>query len=336
VMESFKEYEEIESASPNAAFKPAASTGQWYLDQIGIDELREGGGPPLGQIARRVHSSPYGSNSIGVALFDFHVNCDSPLLAGHCVRPNNRPDACPKELFEGIPSKHGTRSAALIAGKSPSRDEVAEGVAWETNLFPLKSRGEWSFHQAVDCILALKGAGSNIQILNVSGNIPDGATARASVCNAVCNNLLLVASAGNDACPPSGPSHYPASYNEDLGCPCMGGNLETSQTRTSNRILKVGGVDSEGRRGRSCSSENKMTQEGEIWAPGWGIPAPLGPLPNGTSSSAALVSGCAAVYGAYQLGNAPWNATIIHYGLLRKAKLVGNKKLLNCSAVSEP
>lgn len=329
VMESFKEYEEIESVSANAQITPAAaSTGKWYLDQIGIGKLRGGVEPP----------PVYGSNSIGVAILDRGVDCHSPLLPGNCAPPPADPSVCPEVLLENPDPEHGTRVAALVAGRGDSVGNVAEGVAWKTTLFPINvSDNHWGLYGAIDCALALK-LRSNIHILNVSAEGNGNTPLRKSVCNAVCNKLLLVASAGNHACEAELP-RYPASYNDNLSCCGM------EHPETAKRILSVGGIDHNGKRGDSCSSsEDLESQVGEIWAPGWGIPAPNALAPNGTSWSAALVSGCAAVHAAFQKWewerNNPttgwtWDPVDVHNKLMGKTDLVEGRKHLNCSTGSK-
>lgn len=346
VMESFKKYKEIvESVSPNEQITPtAATTGKWYLDKIGIDILRESVGLRAGVTPPPV----FGLESIGVGILDKGVNCDSSLLNinTNCAPPSSL-SVCPP------PNRahwHGTRVAALVAGMGASDGDVAEGVAWKTTLFPL-----WvgnSIHNliaALECAPTLNQNGSNIHILNASLEVSGREELQNAVCHALCNNLLLVASAGNGAC--DGPRmRYPASYNDKdpssglplLKCETPRHACDMEYPAITKRILKVGGLDRSGKPGDTCRVDELKSQEGEIWAPGWGMPAPPARVaPNGTSWPTALVSGCAAVHAAFQkwawkhdhpTERWTWDPVDVHDKLTGKAHLVNGRYHLNCSA----
>jgi hypothetical protein len=339
-------HEDIKYASPNFQGRPAAS--QWFLDHIGIDKLRLGAGTSA------VAAPVYGSTSIGVAVMEnVGVDCSHPDLSGKCA-PNPFPvgDSCrDKYTTTESPAGHGTKVASLIAGlgnNTTAFDGVDGGVAWNTRLFPYRFSGAGQLAEAITCVLNNNAAagGPVTQIINISFASSPLTTLQTSVCDAVCNNVLAIAAAGNNACAsPTGTGdaidRYPAAYdvvdgfgNPAPNCPC---GLHPGQ-----RILRVGATDMAKMRGDKCAALGIKSKPGEIYAPGWGVPVDdndASPLPTnyGTSWSTPLVAGCAAVRGAVQQWKGlPWDATAVETRL-RNTSSSGAVPLLNClAAVADP
>jgi len=325
---AFNVYTEIAYASPNFQGRPAA---QWFLDHVGIDKLRLGAGspPPVGPPL-------YGSASIGVAIMEAGgVDCSHADLSGKCATAGELLSTCGAFSTTGS-GLHATKVAALVAGQGDNVATVGGvdgGVAWETRLFPFLVDSTWALNLSIDCAVnagAIAGL-QVIHILNISReyfNPPPGL--QTSVCNAVCNNMLVVAAAGNYACPPPDGTgdnidRYPAAYDVGTTCPCG---------PAGESILRVGATDSAKNRGDACAAFDKKSKLGDVYAPGWGIPVDGSGAPSSnfaTSWSAPLVSGCAAVRGAVQQWKGvSWDANAVETRL--RTNSFGTPPLLNCLA----
>ena len=333
---AFKAYAEIAYASPNYQGRPAA---QWFLEHIGIEKLRLGAGlpPPVGPPL-------YGAASIGVAIMEaVGVDCGHADLSGKCAALSDLPSPLPPSCNGVFPATgsgaHATKVAALMAGQGDNTaaiDGVENGVAWATRLFPFLVDSTWALSLSMDCAVnaGVNASAQVIHILNISreyGNPPVGL--EDSVCNAVCNNMLVVAAAGNFACPPpdgtgDAINAYPAAYDVEATCTCG---------PAGNRMLRVGATDMAGNRGDTCSTFAKKSKLGDIYAPGWGVPDASASAPDyATSWAAPLVSGCAAIRGAVQQWKGvSWDANVVE-GILR-GMAAGTPPLLNClAAVADP
>lgn len=308
IISSLKEYSEIKYVNPN--FQGKRAIPQWFLQHIKLDDYRAHFTPPL--------SPPVtGSNSVTVAVIDDGVNCSDPELSGKCKTLVDLPasftsspmcvDIYNNAANQTTPTdyEHGTKVSALIAGQGGVGDStslfgVNEGVAWDVKVLPLRNLGtNWQLDEAIDCARL-----ANAQIVNISYESNPSGSMQTSVCNLICTNQLLVAASGNHACN-GDVARYPASFNDGTVCPCGA---------AGDRILKVGGTDSNDARGNECASLNVKSQPGEIYAPGWGVPTAdlTDAFRYGTSWSTALVSGCAVIRSAIRESRGEsWDANAV-------------------------
>ncbi len=352
IISLFQDFSEIKYASPN--FKGSlASSHEWYLNDIGVKDLRAGAAVTDENSSLYGQTPLYGDNTIGVAVLDNGVHCNHQDLNGKCGPAPPMPAICNGVFASGgATNAHGSKVAALIAGQSDNGNSIQGvdgGVAWNTQLYPFfVDNGQWQLNVSIDCARQANAMAASqiIHILNVSIAASNTPALETSVCQALCANMLLVAAAGNHVCELNFPV-YPASYNdESITCSCG--------SSASNGILDVGGSDTSGARGwRPSSSANPVcnnladpfscycSADGELYAPGWGVPDPnplnTAPINYGTSWAAPLVSGCAAIRGAVQQewSGEPWDADAVETRLRNNS--FGSPPLLNClSAVEEP
>lgn len=349
VTSAFSAYSEVKYASPSIQGRPAAH----WLSNINVIQLRS---------SLLASGSPvvFGSSDIGVAIIDNGVNCSQLDLVGKCATSGSlglvSGDPCEIIYNDSILLEtHGTKVAALVAGETGMANPiqgVEEGVAGDVTLLPFSISPGGQQLAAADAMICAVTHGA--LILNVSYGWEFDDTTEGSlydaVCEAVCNNVLVVAAAGNNACTLPG-SEYPALYNVDATttpCPCgMGPSVSPG-----SRMLQVGGTDLSNNLGSECG-QGLQSAQAEIYAPGWGVPAdninsgnPADDalcFPNGcygTSWSTPLVSGCAAVLGAVQksIDSTWWDASFIEERLrTTSVDTPALLPLMNClAAVSEP
>ena len=337
VISEFQDHAEVTYASYNFQGRPAA---QWFLEDIGIPKLRLGAGtpPPSGPPL-------YGSASIGVAVMEAGgVDCSDPDLIGKCANVTDLLSSCGAFTTTGS-GTHATKVAALVAGQGDNAftvEGVDGGVAWDTKLFPFLVDSIWALNLSIDCAVnAGAEVGSQIiHILNISRESNSSTALETSVCEAVCNNMLVVAAAGNYACPPTvgtgdAIDRYPAAYDVGTTCTCS----PTTSLLAGDRILRVGATDMAKQRGDSCTKFGTKSKPGDIYAPGWGIPVDSASAHSSdyaTSWAAPLVSGCAAIRGSVQEWKGiSWNAGAVETRLRETAD--GTPALMNClAAVEDP
>jgi hypothetical protein len=308
---AFSVYLEVKYTSPNGQGRLASS--EWFLDHIGIDRLRLSSARGLPEI--------YGDSDVGIAIIDTAVNCNHPDLQGKCADMSAIPADC-QGIYgnAGGTTNHGTRVAALAAGRGSASGilGIEGGVAWNAQLFPfvLPSASFTDADHAIHCGLTQPGA----KVVNMSMEfVDDDLTLETAVCDAVCANRLFVAAAGNYACPQGTgfTDIFPGAYSKKAtSCNCT--------TPIASRVLSVGGTDNIDARGGICGPTVFLkSQLGEIYAPGWGISFSDPPAdPIGTSWSAPLVSGCAALRGALEVARKPdgWDPTKLKTRLVTTAK----------------
>ena len=346
VIRSFSASEEVKYASPNSKFTPAAPH-QWYLkkDTHGINrEDLDKNFPKYGPPGR----------GVGVAIIDIDINCLG-IGKSSCrfLTPPASTNSCYKYSYNSVGSSstnhHGTTVAKLTAGASTGAADFA-GVAPEITLYPvqLKSDDNFTLSEAITCAGTIAAQyGERIHILNISLAANDDDPLKAAVCSAVCADQLIVASAGGKikhegSCIPKDLGVFPADYSikpaDDSPATCSCGKM------LYDSVLSVGGTDKEGKLGvGSQSTFKKCSFPGNVRAPGWYIPG-AGKQSDenfGTSWSAPLVSGCAAVRAADQIArNRGWNPRRLKNQLITHSREASNPrkpKPLNCfSAVDDP
>ena len=332
VMAALERREEIAYASANTLGHPATP-----LDRIQVPKMR---GDAVGTA---IEPAIFGDPAVGVAVIDTAINCSEPDLAGRCVALQFMSGSnCSANTFssDSTTGGHGTKVMELLAGAGGTAatfDGVDEGIAWNTRIFPFGSSSLNAdlVTEALDCVTELTAVSGVARIINISWetyNLPDAdpTPMRDKVCQAVCDNKLVVAAAGNFGCTSGVVDSYPALFENDTSA-CSCGRLIGERMLTAGAINDATGAVGEG----DCNgttNEKRKSKDGELFAPGWGIP---GTYTNGTSFAAPLISGCAAVLGATRqaLGD-PWNASVVEKSL--KATAGGTPRLLNCAAAVRP
>ena len=347
VIRSFLDFKEVSSTSPNYKVTPAATPPlQWYLKSTpGID------GGDLDQ-----HSELGRGKGVGIAIIDLEIDCDE---IGKCkfLSPSDSDNSCSKYSYNYVPSPpprnhHGTDVAKLIAGASTAAADLA-GVAHKSTLYPIqlalggsggRNPSSFTLSEAITCVGTIATSfGTPIHIVNISMTVANPEL-REPVCHAVCANALIVASAGGHigtmgSCIPKDQIIFPADFSDDHNpCGC--------NKKLSDSVLSVGGTDRSGNLATTADGSNfgKCSFPGNIRAPGWHIPGenPESAGNFGTSWSAALVSGCAAVRAADQIArNRGWNPHKLRNHLIRYSRQgnvpTGDPKVMNCfSAVADP
>lgn len=119
-------------------------------------------------------------------------------------------------------SNHGTMVAGLIAAR-PDTDDRVVGVAPEASILPVRLVDRIEESPALDDAIRL-AAGSGARVLNLSFALPiDRLEVRAAIEEAVRNNVVVVAAAGNERqSGPPGQRWYPAAYDGVLAVAALG------------------------------------------------------------------------------------------------------------------
>jgi hypothetical protein len=333
VVQALERHAEIARATPTYVGRQAVD---WWLQETNVIDLRAGlptpsgsGGPPL-----------LGSSDVGVAVVELFggVGCGGlPCMPAGSIGAIG---AC-SGLYGSPGVAHGTKVANLVAEPpSPMLDEG--GVAPEIGrLLPLTASAGPDVVNALNCVQQYNTAAGadRIHVVNMSleTNLQtaDDALLQGAICSLACGNVLTVAAAGNHACPAAAVPPFPGRYGTSTSiCACNGEPL-------GNFVLSVGGTTMSSALGDTCAADNEKSHEGDIYAPGWGIPG--SPGPNGTSWAAPQVAGCAAVRGSVSIwsgGPGAWDAKDVESRLRNKATPIAALSgggLLDCEAtVQEP
>jgi hypothetical protein len=337
VVETFGKRRELRYATPN----PVGRDNAWYIDDIGVTQMRS-------DAASTVFSGAVlGASSIAIAAMENGVDCSRPDFA--CApNPFVAPDSCANRYSPGNETAgHGTKVLTLLGGVggiATPFDGVDEGVAPSAPLFPFRAEPLASLAQAIDCATSLSAAsgGPGVSVVNISREYSSdvGSVLGDAICQAACADMLVVVAAGNDACPADDAiDKFPARYGSDPGdCSCP------AAVPRSDHVIAVGGVDDAGNHGDICSVHGMRSKQGEVFAPGWGLPVadlstsgiPNGSFRYGTSWSAPLVAACAAVHGAVkqvQSGAGSWDAAEAELRLRTKVGGTIATPLLDCASV---
>lgn len=153
---------------------------------------------------------------VTVAVVDDGVDYRHPKLAPATVPGTQLVAVRDARGFESQPAapvdceNHGTIIAGLIAARRDTDDRVV-GVAPEARILPVRLVDGVNQSPALaDAILV--AARSGARVMNLSFVLPnDRPEIRAAIEEAVRNNVVVVAAAGNEG--QSGPRRYPAAYD---------------------------------------------------------------------------------------------------------------------------
>jgi len=287
---------------------------QWYLERIGARQAWEIAGG--------------GSASAKVAVIDNGVDCNHPDLVGSCTATGS--------------DEHATQVAGIIAAKANNGTGIA-GVAWDTQLEPT-SIDLMGLDNTFTLLNAVTDV-DDVKILNISQKVllnqndSQIGYMRDGFCYAVDAGKLIVVAGGNIPNDTDEDLAYPAKLNELTShcCPGPGNRKLVSQ------LLVVGGSDdSQSNDGKDIdrratwispgSGNEKFSNDApyiDLYAPGVRIRTITPPsgvtTKNGTTLSAALVSGAAAVLWAYEDFSPPTGQTwaqAVHERLIKSGDAV--------------
>jgi len=240
-----------------------------------------------------------GSSDDKVAVIDNGVDCNHPDLNGRCTASGS--------------GEHATEVAGVIAANANTNEGIA-GIAWNTQLESIALGTDPTTTDAFKLKAALTTA-TDAKILNVSvkglldkTKLSESAQIdlmREGVCSAVNAGKLIVVAGGNISAESDKDLTYPAKLNEETSYPCP-----SPENRIMvNQLLAVGGSDKDDK--RATWGTNKKSNDAsylDLYAPGVDI-FTLTPITDenlkgettkdGTTLSAAMVSGAAAVLWAY-------------------------------------
>ena len=243
---------------------------QWYLERIRAPQAwaMVGGG----------------DEQSSVAVIDFGVNCTNSELN------------CKGSIYSEDTIDHGTGVASLIGARKEDGTALV-GVAWNTELYPFSFIGKGGSQYKMSELITLSMAEENIRVINISAATATdpGNQIRDAMCSAIDSGRLIVAAAGNAStgndCKLE--NVYPARYNS-LGQCANGADL-------AKGLLVIGATDADNNlaqwEGNTLCSNTLYV---DIFAPGKDIYAASATnggyaSKNGTSFSAPLVAGSAAV-----------------------------------------
>ena len=224
-------------------------------------------------------------NDVTVAVLDSgiyeHADLAENLLPGiNYVKPNSVTPADPDDLTDTV--GHGTKVAGVICAAANARGVV--GAAHRAKVLPLKVAGSSDFKNSYVAGAINQAIELSVDVISMSfGYNSDtdmaSRTVKQAVKNALANNIIVVAAAGNDGNDPTkgGMYAYPASYDGVISV----ANL--AQTAT----------------GYAVSSSSRHNDKVTIAAPGASIlTTAVGggyASVSGTSFSAPIVSAAAAL-----------------------------------------
>ncbi len=251
--------------SPRPTYADAVRDAQWHLSFLRIQE---------------VHRITRGEGVI-VAVIDSGVNGNHPDLAGAVLEGRN--------MIEGIATAwddndgHGTAMASLIAGQGhgPNHQNGVLGIAPDAKILPIRvmnisDRGTGDIDAIADGIRWAVDHGA--QVINISLPLSDISSYRNAVNYALENDAVVVTSAGNT----------------------RQGDTYVNPIARSTGVIAVSGVDRQG----FFTPESVSGPEVVLAAPCVDIIVATSgeravngeyTLSTGTSDSAALVSGVAAL-----------------------------------------
>lgn len=219
IMEAISEYEkipEVEYAEPNYIQRIAATPDDTYFnDQWGLHNTGQTGGEVDADIdAPEAWDITTGDDSITVAVIDSGIDGDHPDLAASIVEGWDYVDgdADPDDLND-----HGTHVAGII-GAIGNNSVGITGVSWNVKIMPLRVFDADGSGYTSDFILALDQAvADGVKIVNYSGGGPSySQAAYDAIADAMDNDVLLVAAAGNDTINnDDGDHNYPSDYDLD-------------------------------------------------------------------------------------------------------------------------
>ncbi|RME88918.1 MAG: peptidase S8 [Planctomycetota bacterium] len=263
VVQKIQNWEEIEYAEPNFVAKTALVPHDTHYAQYEQDSIKT-------LQLEKVWEQTTGSSQILVAVLDTGIDASHEDLQGQ-ISPNGwdfvHGDSQPED-----DSGHGTAMVGIIGAKGNNGKGIA-GVCWNIQILPLKvadKNGMASFSNLANGITYAADQGA--KIINLSLGAPvDSPILHQAVQYAYNKGVVLIGAAGNDM---AHLERYPAAYPE---------------------VLSVASVGPDGNLGlvTNISPNVDLAAPGEyIWST---IPGNLYALTEGTSSSAAFVSGMAAL-----------------------------------------
>lgn len=243
---------------PGPFLADGVSNGQWYAKALGLAE---------------VHRLALGSGVV-VAVIDSGVDAAHPTISGRVISGADFSNGDATSIGDGLTDTdgHGTGMASLIAGHG----RIA-GVAPEAVILPIRVQAgseTVSSGNGIAMAAALDWAvGHGADIISISLTVPIGdPRERAAIDRAIESDVLVVASAGN--APGAGNVQYPARYP---------GVLAVCATDSANRHSEI----------------SVIGPELSICAPGVNVSRAAAEgkyaLASGTSDSAALIAGAAAL-----------------------------------------
>lgn len=173
---------------------------QWWLDEINWDTTR-------------LH---YDGKGIRVAIIDSGVDCNHPDLRSRNIKEYRVPSLTTDDDAES--KKHGTAVAGIIVAE-PSNENGVLGIAPGVELISIDVTDEPD--GVVDVNALIQGINysieENVQIINISlGFLDYNQELEEAVNRAIENNIIIVASAGNDM---NDSVLYPAKFD---GVFCVG------------------------------------------------------------------------------------------------------------------
>ncbi len=272
---------------------------QWYLENDRATVQPQGGGVLGDDIdAPLAWALDKGSSSVRLAIVDTGVDLTQPDLQGRIIASSTIA-ANGDDVSDRI--GHGT-AVAGVAAAIPDNGIGIAGVAYRVSLLNVKVYGDATRSDAASCSAVANGIVAAVRagarVINVSSGGPQPCSLLAQAATLAWNQGdLVVASAGNSGT--TGPE-YPAAYND---------------------VVSVGATDAYD---RPASFSNRGASWVDLTAPGTNIltTAPtyanrLGPtdlgLDSGTSVSAPMVSGAAALLFARGLSNRQVAARLFAY-----------------------
>lgn len=296
--------EQVAEVTPNAlVLSPEKESAtacdgqcQWYLERIRAPEAWAIAGG--------------GDEQMGVGLIDFGVDCllsDVKCVLGRGGDIN---------YSNGINGRdHGTGVASLIGAQKelpdadPAKANQMVGVAWNTALHPYSFEQVGGSQYQMSQLITMSMSEANIRVINISAavGIDQGKNIRNAMCSAIASGRLIVAAAGNASAARNcqWPEIYPAGYNtaNPLDQCTNGADL-------AKGLLVVGSIDADNKLAEwEIPSDDPAKQKTtlcsntlyvDLYAPGKNIFAASTDgshygTKNGTSFSAPLVAGAAAV-----------------------------------------
>jgi len=240
---------------------------QWYLERIRAPQAWNivGGG----------------DQESAVAVIDFGVDCSHPELG------------CDDALHNEDIIDHGTGVASLIGAIADDGTDVS-GVAWNTDIYPHSFIGSGGSQYKMNELINNSLSEESVKVINISAAtaLDPNDQIRDSICNAIDSGRLVVVSAGNasqaNSCELT--EIYPAKYNSVGSC-SNGANLQDG-------LIVVGATDIDNNLAE-WSGQCSNVLYADVFAPGEDVYTASvreGYIrQNGTSFSAPLVSGSAAV-----------------------------------------